>query len=182
MLNSLDRTGAFAHRRRHPLHRAGANVAEYAATVTLLVRGDSLSKTMSAYLVKGIEQADNVTVRLRTEAVGGSGEARLEGLTLRHGDTGATEEPFGQCAVRDDRRRAEHRVATRLDRLDDGGYVVTGCEVDSPLPLETNAPGEFAAGDVRHRSIKRVASAVGEGAMVIQHVHEYLAERWMPHR
>jgi thioredoxin reductase (NADPH) len=61
--------------------------------------------------------------------------------------------------------------------LDDGGYVLTGRDVDSPLPLETSAPGVFAAGDVRHRSIKRVASAVGEGATVIQHVHEYLAER-----
>ena len=153
------------------------HLAEHAAAVTLLVRGDSLSKSMSDYLVKGIEQADNVTVRLRTEAVDGSGEARLEGLTLRDCDSGATEElSAGALFVM---IGGEPNTAWLRDSiaLDDGGYVLTGRDVDSPLPLETSAPGVFAAGDVRHRSIKRVASAVGEGAMVIQHVHEYLAER-----
>jgi thioredoxin reductase (NADPH) len=169
--------------------QAVLHLAKYAATVTMLVRRDNLAATMSEYLRTEIEQTPNVRVRLHTEVVDGSGAAHLETLTLRVTDKTATEvvpasalflmigaEPhtewLGDSVVRDDR-----------------GFVVTGQHLvragalpaawplqRPPTLLETSIPGVLAAGDVRHRSVKRVASAVGEGATCIQLVHEYLSE------
>jgi thioredoxin reductase (NADPH) len=166
--------------------QAALHLARHAASVTLLARGPDLAKSMSDYLIQEIEQAPNVTVRLRTQVVGGLGRHRLEGLVLRHRDDGTTEEvPAAALFVMiGGEPRTEWLAGVERD---DRGYVLTGHDLlgpggmpvgwplrRPPLLLETSIPGVFAAGDVRQRSVKRVASAVGEGAVAVQLVHQYL--------
>jgi thioredoxin reductase (NADPH) len=164
-------------------------LAEYAATVTMLVRGHALGATMSDYLVKKIQATPNISVRLGTEVVDGQGRERLEALTLRDRDRGITEtvpaaalfvligaEPHTdwlQGAVACD---PQGYVLTGQDLLVADGQSARWLAARPPLFLETSLPGVFAAGDVRHRSVKRVASAVGEGAIAVQLIHQYLAE------
>jgi thioredoxin reductase (NADPH) len=149
--------------------QAAVLLSRYAATVKLVVRRPSIAKTMSRYLVDEIDAAANVEVLLSTEVVGVEGDGRLERITLR--------DPHGERTV----------PATALFLLigaepmtewlrkdvecDDRGFVVTGA---GRHVYETTVPGVFAIGDVRAGSVKRVASAVGEGSVVIQQVHEYL--------
>ena len=165
--------------------QAVLNLARFAKKVVLLVRGERLEDSMSHYLVERIHAADNVEVRLRTTVVGASGDGHLEQLQLcdearRHRRGGGH-----QLAVRLHRRLAAHRLARRRVARDDKGFLLTGQELAAaglswplerpPFVLETNVPGVFAAGDVRLDSMKRVASAVGEGAMAVHAVHRYLA-------
>ncbi len=166
--------------------QAALHLARHAATVTLLVRGPDLAKSMSEYLIQELEQAPNVAVRLRTQVVGGLGGHRLEGLVLRHRDTETIDEvPAAALFVMiGGEPRTEWLAGVERD---DRGYILTGHDLlgpggtlagwplqRPPLLLETSIPGVFAAGDVRHRSVKRVASAVGEGAMAVTLVHRYL--------
>jgi thioredoxin reductase (NADPH) len=165
--------------------QAALHLARHAAAVTLLVRGPDLARSMSDYLIREIGQAPNLTVRLRTRVVDGLGGRRLEGLRLERGD-GATEEvPAAALFVMIGGEPRTEWLAG-IER-DDRGYILTGHDLlgpDGPPPgwphrrppllLETSLPGVFAAGDVRHRSVKRVASAVGEGAVAVQLVHQYL--------
>jgi thioredoxin reductase (NADPH) len=169
--------------------QAAVHLAEHAATVTMLVRGAALSATMSDYLVKKIEATLNITVRLGTEVVDGQGRGRLEALTLRDRDRASTETVpaaalFVLIGAEPHTDWLQGTVA-----CDPQGYVLTGQDLlgadvqpprwpaaRPPLFLETSLPGVFAAGDVRHRSVKRVASAVGEGAIAVQLIHQYLAE------
>ena len=164
--------------------QAALHLARYARTVTLVVRADSLRAGMSEYLARQIEATDNIEVRLGCQVVGGDGEGRLEHLVLR--DTGS--------------RRDVKVDATALFLLigaqpntewlppdvlrDERGFVLTGADVArraaSPrgrggMLLETSMRGVFAAGDVRHGAVKRVASAVGEGSIAIQLLHQYFA-------
>jgi thioredoxin reductase (NADPH) len=160
--------------------QAVLHLARYARRVLLLVRGDRLERHMSDYLVQAIRHSENVEVRLSTEIVRAHGEHQLERLTIR-----------------DRARRAQEEMAVSLllvligslphsgwlagtVECDEQGFVLTGEDVTEaggrrPRPLETSMPGVFAAGDVRHGSVKRVASAVGEGAVAVQLVHEYLS-------
>ena len=142
---------------------------------------------MSDYLVRQIEAAPNIEVRLGTEVVGGGGESWLEHLVLRQRADGAEE------AVRADALFVMIGAQPNTDWLPDGlvrvesGFILTGADVESdgswpcersPLALETSMPGVFAAGDVRQGSMTRVASAVGEGSIAIKLVHElFAAER-----
>jgi thioredoxin reductase (NADPH) len=166
--------------------QAVLNLARFASRVVLLVRGDDLHKSMSSYLVDRITAADNIDVRLNTQIVGGGGDGHLESLVLADRGSGSEEEvktnwlfAFIGAAPRTD------WVGTDVTR-DDHGFVVTGNDMltvngtawslgRAPFPLETSVPGVFAAGDVRLDSMKRVASAVGEGAMAVYLVHRYLA-------
>jgi len=167
--------------------QATLSLARFAKRVRLLVRGPALERTMSQYLVERIMAAPNVEVLTRTEVVGAHGEGHLESLTLANRDTGTTEEVpaswlfiFIGAAPRTDWLGAE---VVR----DDKGFVVTGQDLLAPgheqrwtldrppYVLETSVPGVFAAGDVRLDSMKRVASAVGEGGMAVYLVHRYLA-------
>jgi thioredoxin reductase (NADPH) len=166
--------------------QAALHLAKYAASVTVLVRGPDLASSMSDYLVQELEQAGNVAVRLRTRVVDGLGGHRLEGLRLRRRGDGATEEvPAAALFVMIGGEPRTDWLAG-VER-DDRGYILTGHDLlgpdgrpagwplrRPPLLLETSIPGVFAAGDVRHRSVKRVASAVGEGAVAVQLVHQYL--------
>jgi thioredoxin reductase (NADPH) len=169
--------------------QAALHLASHAASVTMLVRGDSLARTMSEYLVSEIENAPNIAVRTRTAIMDGGGRGRLESLTIRDAGRGSVETlPAAAVFLL---IGAEPRTEWLQDTVarDDSGYVITGYELASsdrlpapwplqrpPYLLETSVPGVFAAGDVRSRSTKRVASAVGEGAIAIRLVHEYLED------
>jgi len=168
--------------------QAALHLSKHARTVTLLVRSDSFAASMSSYLVRGIESTDNVFVRNRTEVIDGAGDERLERITLADRARGAIEEIAATALfVMIGGEPHTHWLPDAIAR-DPHGYVLTGRDVleqsaarwtldREPLPLETSMPGVFAAGDVRQGSIKRVASAVGEGATVVRLVHDYLGER-----
>ena len=165
--------------------QAALHLAKHANAVTLLVRGDSLTKSMSSYLIRAIESTPNIAVRLRTEVVGGGGRERLEHLELADRATGAVERvPTAALFIMIGGKPNTEWLPRGIAR-DGQGYLITGrdllqqpgahwSDAREPLPLETNIPGVFAAGDVRHGSIKRVASAVGDGATAVRLVHEYL--------
>jgi thioredoxin reductase (NADPH) len=165
--------------------QAAAHLAKHARTVTLLVRGDSLAKSMSSYLLRAIESTPNVIVRHRTEVVDGSGAGSLESITLADRANGTVEDAAANALfIMIGGKPHTHWLPSEVAR-DTQGYLITGRDVleqsavpwkhhREPLTLETSMPGVFAAGDVRQGSIKRVASAVGEGATVVRMVHEHL--------
>jgi thioredoxin reductase (NADPH) len=165
--------------------QAALNLAKHARSVSLLVRSDSYATSMSSYLVREIESTPGITVRRCTQVVDGGGNGRLERLTLADRARDTVEEvpaaalfimiggePHTQWLPDEVARDAQGYVVTGRDVLEQPGVQWDG-ESD-PLPHETSMPGVFAAGDVRQGSIKRVASAVGEGATVVRLVHEYL--------
>ena len=167
--------------------QAAVHLARYAARVTMLVRGPTLADSMSDYLIQEIDTAANIEVRCRVAVTGGAGPGRLDRLTLTGLDSGATETvPASALFVL---IGAEPRTQWLPDavRRDPSGFVLTGTDlirdgqapVDWPLGrlpmfLESSLPGVFAVGDVRHGSVKRVASAVGEGSIAIHLVHSHL--------
>jgi thioredoxin reductase (NADPH) len=168
--------------------QAVMHLSKYASRVTLVARGDSLTTSMSEYLIKEIEAAENVEVRLNTRIVDGGGESALERLVLKNSVSGRVEtvptsalfvfigaQPHTGWLPPDVKRDEKGFIITGHDLLRDGTSPVTRSLDRSPLPFETSLAGVFAAGDVRHGSVKRVASAVGEGAVTIQMVHEYLS-------
>lgn len=161
--------------------QAALNLAKHAKRVVLLVRGPSIEATMSQYLVDRITAAANIEVRTTSEVVAVGGTGHLECLTISDRDSGAREVVFASWLFIF--IGAEPRTEWLGDTItrDGHGFVVTGPDVSTgwpleraPYSLETSVPGVFAAGDVRLDSMKRVASAVGEGAMSVYHVHRYL--------
>jgi thioredoxin reductase (NADPH) len=157
--------------------QAALHLARHAATVTLVVRGPGLAASMSEYLITEIDERDNVWVLPHTEVTGGGGRRHLERLELRDRATGTTRtESADALFVMIGGEPRTEWLAGAVDR-DAQGYVLTGADVGRPRPLETSVPGVFAAGDVRRGSVKRVASAAGEGAIAVQLVHEYLGRR-----
>jgi thioredoxin reductase (NADPH) len=167
--------------------QAAIHLARYAARVTVLVRGRSLADSMSEYLIREIESAPNITVRPGVAVTGGAGEGRLERLTLTDTGSGAAEtvaagalfvligaEPRTQWLPGAVRRDPAGFVLTGTDLLQDGRVDEQWPLRRQPMLLESSLPGVFAAGDVRHGSVKRVASAVGEGSIAIHLVHSYL--------
>jgi thioredoxin reductase (NADPH) len=169
--------------------QAALHLAEYASRVTLVVRGRSLSTSMSEYLIREIEAAQNIYVLFRTRVIDGGGEGRLEHLVLKDLESERTETvPAAALFVL---IGAEPRTGWLPKEIvrDQQGYVVTGPDLlrdgrppwgwplgRPPLPMETSMPGVFAAGDVRYGSVKRVASAVGAGANAVQSVHEHFVK------
>jgi thioredoxin reductase (NADPH) len=165
--------------------QAAVHLAKHARTVTILVRGDSFAKSMSNYLVRAIRSAPNVVVRHRTQVIDGSGDGRLENLTIVESGRAPEEVSAAALFIMIGGEPHTQWLPSEIAR-DAQGYLVTGREVldwpgsnwgqsRDPLPLETSMPGVFAAGDVRQGSIKRVASAVGEGATLVRLVHEHLS-------
>jgi thioredoxin reductase (NADPH) len=163
--------------------QGAVHFSKYANRVTMLVRGPSLERSMSHYLIEQIGSLPNVTVRTETTAVSAEGEdGRLR--RLRIGGPGGEETlDVDACFVfigASPRTEWLEGVVARDER----GFILAGAEVASngwplkrdPYPLETSVPGVFVAGDVRSRSIKRVASAVGEGSMAVSLIHQYLAQ------
>jgi thioredoxin reductase (NADPH) len=162
--------------------QAVLNLARHAKRVVLLARGDDLGVSMSRYLVDRVEAEPVIEVRLRTEVAACRGDGHLQTLVLRGRATGAEEEvPADWLFVFIGAEPHTDWLGGEVVR-DGHGFVVTGPDLADgwPLPrppyaLETSVPGVFAAGDVRLDSMKRVASAVGEGAMAVHLVHRYLA-------
>jgi thioredoxin reductase (NADPH) len=167
--------------------QAALHLARYARQVTMLVRGDSLARSMSEYLIQEIEATGNVAVCLHTEVTDGHGPGHLECLTVRDRQQGQIREvPASALFVLIGGEPRTQWLPAAVQLAD--GYIRTGRDVRAdgaspdrwpldrpPLPMETSVPGVFAVGDARYRSIKRVASAVGDGATAIRLVQEYLA-------
>jgi thioredoxin reductase (NADPH) len=167
--------------------QAAVYLSRHAKSVTILVRGSSLQRSMSYYLIKQIEDIPAITVRHCTEVIAADGDDHLENLTLRNTADGSTEVVEAQllflfigaapCTQWLDGvvRRDEHGFVLTGPDLAVNGERPPGWELDRlPYHLETSVPGVFVAGDVRSESAKRVASAVGEGAMAVMLVHRYL--------
>jgi len=167
--------------------QAALNLARYAGRVVLVARAATLAATMSQYLITRIEAAPNIEVRYRSEVAAASGDGHLERLTLTDTGSGAVEEvPASWLFIFIGASPRTDWLGPAVVR-DDKGFVLTGPDIigsgrgkywqlsRAPFALETSVPGVFAAGDVRLDSMKRVASAVGEGAMSIYLVHRYLA-------
>jgi thioredoxin reductase (NADPH) len=157
--------------------QAAMHLSRHARRVTLLVRGTSLESSMSSYLIETLVAAPNIDVRLHTDVTGGEGRGRLERLALRDIPSGAESTvPAAALFVLIGAHPHTDWLPTDIE-CDERGYVLTGSDLaeSTVSPLETSLPGVFAVGDVRHDSIKRVASAVGEGSVAVQHVHRYLA-------
>jgi thioredoxin reductase (NADPH) len=166
--------------------QAALHLSMFAKRVVLVVRAATLADTMSQYLVARITAAPNIDVRYRSEVVGAAGDGHLEGLSLADRQTGAVQEVAASWLfvfIGASPRTAW--LGADVVR-DDKGFIVTGQDLAAvaaprwplaraPFALETSVPGVFAAGDVRLDSMKRVASAVGEGAMAVHQVHRYLA-------
>ena len=164
--------------------QAAAHLAKHARSVTLLVRGDSLSQSMSEYLVAELRQTQNVAVRLGVELVGGEGEDQLEAVVVRERKTDVVETlPTAGLFVMIGGEPRTDWLPPSVAR-DERGFVLTGTELSgrdlamfgdrAPMLLETSVPGVFAAGDVRHGSVKRVTTAMAEGATAVQLAHRYL--------
>ncbi|MDQ6744244.1 MAG: FAD-dependent oxidoreductase [Candidatus Dormibacteraeota bacterium] len=167
--------------------QAGLNLARFAKRVVLVVRAATLKDTMSHYLIERIATTPNIEVRYGCEVVAARGDGHLEVLTLADRISGVTEEvPAGWLFIFIGASPRTEWLGPQVVR-DERGFVVTGQDLlgpgnagrwpltRPPFALETSVPGVFAAGDVRLDSMKRVASAVGEGAMSIYLVHRYLA-------
>ena len=167
--------------------QAAIHLAKHAHQVTMIVRGGALGASMSDYLVRLIDADEKINVRLHTTVIDGHGDGRLEELVLRDSNTGDTRSvPAAALFVLIGARPHTAWLPESIQR-DQHGFLLTGTDVVSagtaaasgrkprpPLPLETTMPGVFAAGDVRHGSVKRVASAVGDGGVSIRSVHQYL--------
>ncbi|HEV2874436.1 MAG TPA: NAD(P)/FAD-dependent oxidoreductase [Thermoleophilaceae bacterium] len=163
--------------------QGAVHFSAFAGRVTMLVRGPALERSMSHYLIEQLAALPNVTVRTETVAIGAEGEdGRLRRLRVRG--------PAGEeSAIEADACFVFIGASPRTDWLegvvarDERGFILAGTDVQAngwplkrePYLLETSVPGIFVAGDVRARSIKRVASAVGEGSMAVSLIHEYLA-------
>jgi thioredoxin reductase (NADPH) len=166
--------------------QAAVHLAREAASVTLVVRGERLAASMSDYLVRELDAMPNVRIALGTEVVAGAGAGRLERVTLRDRRTGSDESVAADALYVMIGARPETDWLDGVVARDEQGYVLTGRDVIGagtgwplerpPMLMETSRPGVFAAGDVRHGSVRRVASAVGGGSIAVQLVHLRLAE------
>ncbi len=174
--------------------QAALHFAQYAEQVTMLVRGNSLATSMSSYLVDRIEAHPNIVVRTNWEVTACSGDERLEHVSIRSRGRASGDGTDNETTETIDAHYLFVFIgaAPRTEWLgdlvarDERGFVLTGPDIPAealadwplerdPFLLETNVPGIFAAGDVRHESVKRVASAVGEGSVAIAFVHRHLA-------
>ncbi len=161
--------------------------SRYASKVTMLVRGSSLQKDMSQYLIDQINGTENIDVRLRTSIIEASGTDRLEALVIKDNDTGIIETvPAAALFVFIGAKPHSEFVADVVQR-NEAGFILTGPDLirdgrrpknwrlnRDPFLLETSVPGIFAVGDIRQDTIRRVASAVGQGSTAVSFVHQYL--------
>jgi len=174
--------------------QAAVFLSSVARSVTLVVRGDSIEKDMSDYLIGQMRAHSNITVRLQTQVESAEGDAHLTELVLRDSATGMSERVSADGLFILIGQQPATEWLRDLIRRDVRGFLMTGSELTAgieavpgttrsrwwplerdPLPFETSVPGVFAVGDVRSGSTKRVATAVGEGATAVRLVHEYLA-------
>ncbi len=168
--------------------QAAMHFSQYAAKVTMLVRGQGLAATMSQYLIDQIAATPNISVESQCEVVGVEGGEQLESISIRHRESGAVETVAAKLLFIFIGAQPCTEWLKGALCLDAQGYIRTGAQLKregqitvrwptarDPYLLETSIPGVFAAGDTRSGSVKRVASGVGEGSVVVQFVHQYLA-------
>ena len=170
--------------------QAALRFSRYARLVTVLVRGERLAASMSQYLIDRISSVGNIVVRTGVHVAAADGDGRLRELVVASGEGDVSERLPADALFIAIGGIPRTEAAGRLGIVhDEGGYLMTGSDLASapgllggwplqrqPLPLETNLPGLFAAGDVRHGSVKRCSAAIGEGAMAVALVHRRLAE------
>ena len=169
--------------------QAAMHIAAHAAHVTLLVRGHRPAASMSHYLLERLEAHPRIDIGTDVEVVALHGEERLEAISVRTGEGGKRELATSRLFVLAGGKPNTEWASETLILRDPAGYLITGADLleergfrghwdrdRPPFYLETSVPGSFAVGDVRRGSVKRVASAVGEGAMAVQFVHRYLEE------
>jgi thioredoxin reductase (NADPH) len=170
--------------------QAAVYFARYARMVTMLVRGKSLAESMSHYLIEQIKATKNIQIRFQTTVVEVHGDERVEAITVLDGANGEKETLPTHSLFIFIGALPHTEWLERIVERDDHGFILTGPDLsklrgDGHLPrgwplerdpfwLESSAPGIFAAGDVRHGSVKRVAAGVGEGATAVQFIHQYL--------
>jgi thioredoxin reductase (NADPH) len=169
--------------------QAAMNFSKYAEKVVILVRGDSLSATMSQYLIDQIKETPNIQLWTHASVAEAHGETHLEEISVLCSDTDKVERvPASSMYIFIGALPRTDWLAGSIDR-DDRGFILTGPDLmqegkrpkgwtleRDPFLLETNTPGVFAVGDVRHGSVKRVASGVGEGSVAVQFIHQYLSK------
>jgi thioredoxin reductase (NADPH) len=169
--------------------QAAINFAKYAERVVMLVRGESLARTMSQYLIKQIQETPNIQIWNHGSVVEAHGETHLEEISVHCSDTNKIERvPAGSMFIFIGALPRTDYLTDVVER-DERGFILTGPDLirngerpkgwtleRDPFLLETNVPGIFAVGDVRHGSIKRVASSVGEGSVAVQFIHQYLSK------
>jgi thioredoxin reductase (NADPH) len=169
--------------------QAAMHFSKFAGKVVMLVRGESLASTMSHYLIAQIEKTPNIEVWTKSSLVGVHGDTHLSGITVHCATGGETQElPASSVFIFIGALPRTEWLGNLVAR-DDKGFILTGPDLmrngkrpeawsldRDPGLLESSVPGVFAVGDVRHGSIKRVASGVGEGAVVVQFIHQYLAK------
>jgi thioredoxin reductase (NADPH) len=161
--------------------------SRFASQVTMLVRGSELARGMSQYLVDQIGETSNIDVLTRTEVIEVRGEDRLKSLVLHNQDTKESWEVPASAVFVFIGAAAHTDMLEGIVERNNKGFIITGQDLikdgkvtggwklkRQPYMLETSVPGVFAVGDVRHGSVKRVASAVGEGAIGVSQVHRYL--------
>ena len=167
--------------------QAAMYLSRFAKTVTLIVRGDSLAKTMSQYLIDQLGKTPNICRAVSRTRDGGERQRQARYAYYRERPERRSENGSRDCAFHFHRRDAAYKCYCRMIECDERGFILSGPDLIAngrrprnwplqrdPFLLETNVPGIFVAGDVRHGSIKRVASAVGEGSIAIELVHQYL--------
>ena len=169
--------------------QAAMNFARFAERVVILVRGDSLSSTMSQYLIEQIEHTPNISLWKHASVVEAHGDSHLEEISVLCSDTSKLERvPASAMFIFIGALPSTNWLKDVVER-DERGFILTGPDLlwegnrprgwtleRDPFLLETNIPGLFAVGDVRHGSVKRVASGVGEGSVAVQFVHQYLSK------
>ena len=169
--------------------QAAMNFAKYAERVVILVRGDSLSSTMSQYLIDQIKETPNIQLWTHASVAEAHGETHLEEISVLCSDTGKVERvPAAAMFIFIGALPRTDWLASVVER-DERGFILTGPDLirdgqrpkewtleRDPFLLETNIPGIFAVGDVRHGSVKRVAAGVGEGSVAVQFIHQYLSK------
>ena len=169
--------------------QAAMNFAKYAERVVIVVRGSSLSSTMSQYLIDQIKETPNIQMWPNASVAEAHGETHLEEISVLCSDTNKLERVRrARCSFSSAPCREPIGWRDLVER-DDRGFILTGPDLiregerpkgwtldRDPFLLETNVPGIFAVGDVRHGSVKRVASGVGEGSVAVQFIHQYLSK------
>jgi thioredoxin reductase (NADPH) len=164
--------------------QAALFLTRFTDSVTIVIRGDDLSGTMSQYLIDNIDANESVSVMSRSQVVEAKGDTHLESVVIRNRDTEEEVEHEAGAVFIFIGQKAHTEWIADLVQLDERGFVLSGSDLGplhdwnvkrDPLPLEASVPGVFVAGDVRHGSIRRVAGATGEGSTAIRFVHQHLA-------
>jgi thioredoxin reductase (NADPH) len=168
--------------------QAAINFAQYAQKVVMLIRGESLAATMSHYLINDVAKTPKIQIEYQTQVVAVHGEEKLEEISISCGRSGRVDKVKASALFVFIGAQPRTDWLQGFVERDDHGFILTGPDLPrenvkpknwpldrDPFLLETSVPGVFAVGDVRHGSVKRVASSVGEGAIAVQFIHRYLA-------